>query len=90
LFEWIDEEKPKTALDVEQCAMMVLMMYSDEDIFNGLKDWVYNSPAIKVEKEGKIEELIISLQDLFFIISLPLRDIYLQEHPKPTTNPLDL
>ena len=81
LFEWIDDEKPKTALDVEQCAMMVLRMYSNEDMFNGLKDWVYNSPAIKVEKEGKTEELIVSLDDLFFIISLPLRDMYLQEHP---------
>ena len=79
LFEWIDDEHPKTALDVEQCALMVLRMYSNEDMFNELKDWVYNSPAIKTEKEGKIEEIIVSLDDLFFIISLPLRDKYLQE-----------
>lgn len=82
LFGWIEEEKPKTALDVEQCALMVLRMYSNEDMFNELKDWVYESPAIKVEKEDKVEELIVSLDDLFFIISLPLRDKYLQERFK--------
>jgi hypothetical protein len=82
LFGWIEDEKPKTALDVEQCAQMVLRMYSNEDMFNELKDWVYESPAIKVEKEGKVEELVVSLDDLFFIISLPLRDKYLQERFK--------
>ena len=30
--------------------------------------------------DGETKELAISLQDVCFVISLPLRDTYLQEH----------
>lgn len=80
LFGWLDAKTPKTALDVEKSALEVLIENVDNDIFNSLKNWVYNSPSMAVVIDGETKELAVSLQDVCFVISLPLRDAYLQEH----------
>lgn len=82
LFEWLDKKNPKTALDVEKSALEILIENIDNDIFNSLKNWVYNSPSMKVTVDGEAKELAVSLQDVCFVISLPLRDAYLQKHPE--------
>lgn len=82
LFQWIDEKNPKTALDVEKSALEVLIENVDNDIFNGLKNWVYNSPSMEVEQDGETKEVTVTMRDVCFVISLPLRDSYLEAHPE--------
>lgn len=74
----IDEKKPKTALDVETYSKEVLVSLTNEDIFNTIKLWVYNSPSWTVEDKN----YTISLGDVCFVLSLPLRDKYLALHPE--------
>lgn len=80
-FSKIDELKPKTALDVENAANLVCSVNTDNDIFNGMKNFVYNSPTyILKDIEGNERPYDISMPDICFVLSLPLRDMYLEEH----------
>lgn len=83
LFGKIDSTKPKTALDVEMAANMACSAYTDNEIFNGLKNFVYNAPSITIKNEqGEDRTYDIALGDVCFVLSLPLRDLYLEEHPE--------
>lgn len=79
LFEYIDNEEPKTRLDVEANAYKALTAYSSDDAFNRLKDYIYDAPAIDMENGKKYE---IGLGDVCFILSLPLRNMYIEAHPE--------
>lgn len=80
-FSKIDELSPKTALDVENAANIVCTSNTDNEIFNGLKNFVYNSPTYTLkDAEGKDRLYDISMSDICFVLSLPLRDMYLSEH----------
>jgi hypothetical protein len=81
LFDFIDAESPKTAYDVETDARKAVHSLTDDDSFNRIKVWLYNSPAKKIEVEGKETEYCFSLEDACFVISLPLRDMYIESHP---------
>mgnify|MGYP002765476088 FL=1 len=81
LFDFIDAESPKTAYDVEADARKAVHSLTDDDSFNRIKVWLYNSPAKKIEIEGKETEYCFSLEDACFVISLPLRDMYIESHP---------
>lgn len=79
-FSKIDERKPKTALDVENAANIACSAYTDNDIFNNIKDFVYNAPSIMIPGDnGKERSYDITLGDVCFILSIPLRDMYLEE-----------
>lgn len=81
LFSKIDEYKPKTALDVEMAANIACSANTDNDIFNGMKNFVYNSPSFTItDEDGKDCSYDIALSDVCFVLSLPLRDMYLEEH----------
>ena len=86
--EWLLSEvakfNPKTALDVELYSLAALRIASLDDRFNSLKDKIYTSPAIALSagEDGKKREVEISLEDVLFVISLPLRDLYLERHPE--------
>ena len=81
LFSKIDETNPKAALDVENAAYFVLIDNTENDIFKRLKDFVYKSPTYTLKGEkGEDKPYDLSLQDVCFILSLPLRDMYLKEH----------
>lgn len=84
LFEaCIDKKQPKTALDVETYSLEVLIYNLNLDIFNSIKNWVYNSPAIELEdKNGVKSEYSVTISDVCFILSLPLRNMYLDKHPE--------
>ncbi len=85
-FSLIDEYKPKTALDVENAAHAVCVASTDNDMFNGLKNFVYNSPSyIVTDVNGQERPYDLSLPDVCFILSLPLRDMYLEAHPEILT-----
>mgnify|MGYP007122058034 CR=1 FL=1 len=48
---------------------------ADTDSFNTLKDYVYNAPAIDMPDGEKYE---LGLGDVCYILSIPLRDMYLE------------
>lgn len=82
-FSKIDSMKPKTALDVENAANFACAGYTDNDIFNDIKNFVYNAPPITIKDEDEKEKPYdITLGDVCFVLSLPLRDLYLKEHPE--------
>lgn len=75
LFERIDSYEPNTRLDVEQQAFNALVALSTDSIFNRLKDYVYDAPAITTP-DGSYE---LTIGDICFILSIPLRDMYIKE-----------
>ncbi len=78
----IDKLHPKTALDVENFALSILRASSSEDIFIPLKSWVYNAPTRQiVDRAGELSPTEVSMDDIFFVLSLPLRDKYLEHNP---------
>ncbi len=84
LFAKIDERKPKAGLDVEIYASLALALCVHEDFFIPIKNYVYNRAEIETEGGTKID---MTLETACYILSMPLRDLYLQEHPEiPTTN----
>lgn len=80
-FAKIDEQHPKTALDVELAANFVLLSNMSNDIFNELKNFVYNAPTYLMndDKEGQ-RPYDLDMNDICFVLSLPLRDMYLAKH----------
>ena len=90
LFSKLDEKQPKTALDVENMALMVLNLNAENDIFNVLKNWVYNAPSREVTNiEGATVMYDVTLKDVFFVLSLDLRDRYLRAHPEISPDTLE-
>lgn len=82
-FAQIDAIAPKTAYDVENAAHTVCLTSIDNEIFNGLKNFVYNSSSYIIkDDEGKEKKYDLSLPDVCFVLSLPLRDMYLAAHPE--------
>lgn len=76
LFGYIDERKPLTRLDVEELAQQALFRLTNKPVFNYIKDYIYEAPAYK-DIEGEMSELTVG--DVCFILSIPLRDMYLKE-----------
>lgn len=77
----IDNLAPKTALDVENFALSVLRVSSSDDIFIPLKSWVYNEPTREiVGRDGEKSFTDVSMDDVLFVLSIPLRDKYLETH----------
>lgn len=80
-FSEIDKLAPKTALDVEVFALAVLRASLSEDIFIPLKNWVYNAPSREItNRDGEQSLTDVSMEDVLFVLSLPLRDKYLENH----------
>ena len=78
----IRKMQPKTALDVENLAIAVMKAATIEDIFNPIKDWVYNAPIREVcNPDGSTSEIEVTLEDIVFVLSLPVRDKYLEQYP---------
>lgn len=80
LFEYIDKNEPLRALDVEQHAYAALLYYTTTPMFNRMKDYVYNAPSLFIEKDGEKGRYDIALSDICYILSIPLRDMYLNNH----------
>ena len=80
LISCIEERKPKTALDVEESALLVLYDHLDDDMFIGMKQWVYNSPSRRLKIDGEERDYTVTMNDVCFVLSLPLRDMYLDLH----------
>lgn len=84
LFAQIDSRNPKAGLDVEVASSVALALCVNEDFFIPIKNYVYNRAEIETEGGTKID---MTLQTACYILSMPLRDLYLKEHPEiPTEN----
>ena len=83
----MEEQHPKTAFDVENIASEVLLFASSEDRFNQIKNKVYHYPAIDIlNRHGESVKYEVSLADVCFVLSLALRDKYLETHPQQIAN----
>lgn len=83
LFSKMDERKPQTAFDVEAYANEILLVYSLDPAFNAIKDFLYNYPDMEVtNNEGKKVMHSVTLGNMCFVLSLRLRDMYLDAHPE--------
>ena len=56
--------------------MTALLYYTTTDAFNHIKDIVYDLPEMDTP-EGKYE---LTLNDVCFVLSIPLRDMYIKEN----------
>lgn len=82
-FGKIDDEHPSTALDVENAAHIACSSSTGESIFSDIKSFVYNAPSIDIpDAETGTRKYDITLGDVCFVLSIPLRDMYLSEHPE--------
>jgi hypothetical protein len=72
LVRQIEEMAPATAYDVEQNAYKVLILNTDKSWFIPLKEYVFNSPVFRGNN--------INLDAICMVMSLPLRDYYLEKH----------
>jgi hypothetical protein len=87
LISRLDEEKPRTALDVENSAFIVFVNFCNNEKFDGIKNFIYNSPEYNVkDNKGCDRKYNLSLIDVCFILSIPLRDMYLEPHPEIFNN----
>lgn len=73
LFAYIDDAKPRTALDIEGTAYQACLSISSEPAFDYIKDYIYNRAPI--EMEGKKTE--VSVLGVCETLSIPLRDRYM-------------
>lgn len=76
----MEQKKPKTPLDVELYALDVLYGMLNDDMFNGLKRWVYDCPVRKLVVDGEEKAYEVTLNDVCFVLSIPLRDLYFEIH----------
>ena len=85
LFAEIDRRKPLAKLDVEDASYAVLIDATRLEAFNPIKTFIYNAPNYQLTKsDGTPMSYDVSLIDMCFVMSIPLRDMYLAEHPEIT------
>lgn len=81
LIRLIEETNPKTAYDVEKNSLSVLTNILNEDIFNDIKDFVYNSPEyLSIETSGEPIKVEVDMNRVLMIMSIYLRDKYFEVH----------
>ena len=80
LFEKLDSLSPKTALDVESKSLDVLVGLLENDIFVDIKNFVYLSPAFEFDVDGEMKKYNLTIADVCAVLSISLRDMYLEKH----------
>lgn len=82
LFEQMDTKNLRTAYDVQEFAYIGLLWMQTDPIFDDIKSILYNAPATEITNaDGTTSTHEYGISDACFVLSLPLRDMYLQEHP---------
>lgn len=77
LFKKIDGQSPKAALDVESASLLACALTADSDAFIPVKKFVYNCSAMKQDDGSEFD---VTLDAACYVLSFPLRDMYLEEH----------
>jgi len=75
----ISRTNPMTPYDVEERALSTLQWNSDKSMFNHIKNYIYYSPEF-VDLFG--EKIEVSIFPIMYVMSLYLRDLYLEKHPE--------
>ena len=80
----IESYNPRTAFDVEDRAMDVILNNIGNDIFDDVKNYVYYSPEKKDVQmdDNSIVEIKISMPPLIRSMSIYLRDKYFDKYPE--------
>lgn len=82
LMDEMEQKKPQTPFDVELFARSVLFDSLSDPAFNDIKRWVYEAPMRKQTIDGVEKTYVVSIDDVVFVLSIPLRDLYLKYHPE--------
>jgi hypothetical protein len=86
LFEFITNSAPRVPLDVEQAALLACTSMVNTPAFNDMKNYIYNAATIELPDGYKYD---VSISDVCFVLSIPLRDMYLEAHPEINTKDND-
>ena len=80
----VEDKKPTTPFDVEDISLEVLASNLSNPLFKKIKEYLYYQPDVKVYKdeEGKEIEVRVSMFAILKLMSLELRDKYLEKHPE--------
>ncbi len=83
LVEDIHKMNPITPLDVEDDSYAVLMKRMSEPMFNDVKNYIYYQPEMITVKDENGDDVTVklSLPLLVRLMSIDLRDRYLNRHP---------
>ena len=73
----LNKFRPMTPLDVEEKALTAVMQLKNNPVFNPIKNYIYYSPEI-IELAG--EKVELSVFSISYVMSIYLRDIYLEIH----------
>ena len=80
----LEQINPKTAYDVEDKALNVLLSNTNNDIFQALKHYIYYAPEYLPMKTdtGEEKQVKLSLTVLLQLMSVYLRDKFLEKYPE--------
>jgi hypothetical protein len=79
----IEKQAPKTAYDVEERSLNVLLENTGREIFNRIKNYVYFNPE---EMEFAGQKSKINFYVVLRVMSVYLRDKYFEKHPELIEN----
>lgn len=79
----LEKKSPDTAYDVEEAAFEVLLAHLTTPLFNPLKNYLYSNPSriVKKDESGEDKEIELSMGLLLQLMSIDLRERYLETHP---------
>lgn len=83
LIKEIEEINPKTAYDVENESLNILLRNMGSPMFDPIKKYLYYSPEnikLKDPEDGCMKEISISIHHIAKLMSINLRDAYLKKH----------
>lgn len=83
LISELEKKAPNTAYDVEEAAFEVLLAHLQNPLFNPIKNYLYSNPSriVKKDESGTDKEIELSMGLLLQLMSIDLRDRYLELHP---------
>jgi hypothetical protein len=83
LIKEIEERNPATPYDVEEIALRVMIRNINHPMYNELKNYLYDSPEtipIKDPETNKEKNMAINMNVAMRLMSIYLRDLYLDTH----------
>ena len=84
LLQELEQTDLPTAYDVENESLNLLLRNMSHEVFNPIKQYLYYSPEVIVLKDpesGEDKEVTISMLYIVKLMSIYLRDKYLEKHP---------
>jgi hypothetical protein len=73
--------KPQTGLDVQTACEALILEKSNEDIFNRIKQYIFNNPVYRYTKDGEQREIGVDLNVISTVMGIYLRNKYFEKYP---------